>query len=121
MSLLESMISIIVIGLIVTIFSFVPTGIMNNKHEASQIVSLSKVIEEVSYEVEEEDWTTVSDIQMRLDAMMVTVKSKIEEQADSRFELKGEVIEIDSKKFIKVTVSHGNAEQEYFYGFSEIE
>lgn len=121
MSLFESIISVVVVGIMVTILSFIPTGIMQNEHEAEQLLTFSKAMDAFSYEAEQVDWATVTDIDLKISEMLTEIKTEMNEEIGSRFTMEGEIVEIETKKFVKVSVSTNKIEQEYFYGFKEFE
>lgn len=121
MTLLESAISIIVIGIMITIFSFIPSGIMQNQQEAKDVALFSRVADEVTMEVESVDWSTVQDVDSRITSMLENVESRIETEGNRPFEITGEVMDVEGQKLIKVSLIQGNLEQDYFYGFNEVE
>lgn len=118
MNLLDAILSIIIIGIIVSVYAFLPQRTFENSFDSNRIIEYSKMISEVEYELKKippEDLVVYEDT---MDSVLITIKTKYENLNNSRFELDGEVVIINGENFAKVKVKDRNINQEYFFGIA---
>lgn len=118
MNLLDAILSIIIIGIIVSTYAFLPQRTFENSYDSSRIIEYSKMISEVEYELKKISSDDLITYQDTMNTTLVAIKSKYENLNNSRFELDGEVITLNGKNFAKVKVQDRKINQEYFFGIA---
>ena len=112
MNLLDVLLSVVIVGIIVSHFSYLPNDTHENIENAKRMVNYSTVINEVAIEIDNhmgenpEEW---------LDVALLEIEEKYEGRFDQPFSLEWEVLTVEDKEFFKIQVLDRYFTQEYYY------
>ncbi len=119
MNMADTLIGILVIGIIVAFFSHVPMSTLENTADATRIVNYADVVDDIEYEIKKtkwEDYPSNSEKEIKVNEFIEQVKAQNKEYAGERYEVKGDVVVINEKEFIKIWFKDKKIYQEYFFG-----
>lgn len=119
MNMMDTIIGIVIIGIITTFFSFVPVTTMENMNDANKVINYTDLLDEISYRIEQINWdnySTDGDRELKVLELINQSKQKEKNYLGENYEVKGEVVKINEKKFIKVWIRDKKIYQEYFFG-----
>lgn len=119
MSLIDTIIGVIIVGIIATYFYFVPTTTMQNTNDATKVINYTNLLEKTSHKIEKVEWDnyhTNKEKENKALEIINIVKKEEEKRLGERYEAKGEIVDINGQKFIKIWIRDKKIYQEYFYG-----
>lgn len=119
MNMIDTLIAIVVIGIITTFFSYVPTSTIENMTDANKVINYTDLLDDVSYKIEKTKWEEYSTDEAKenkANELILQAKTEEKEYLGDKYKAKGEVVEIDGKKFVKVWIQDKKIYQEYFFG-----